>query len=288
MFVVDGPAATIEDLGSSHGTWMRGRRISGADAARRRHAHPPRRQRAAGRAAPVAGRRRAHAGRPDRRDGAACPSSPPPRTGCARGCAPGYALKRLEEGEGERALRAARTCAAAASRGSTRTRRGCSSCSTAATSWPSSWPRPSACRAPAGPGLLARLVADLGARGMLADVDAATGETVAPRGWRRLLTPRRIDLPLGAGPGRPALPARGVRALHARRVRARGARAARGAGSVRLPRRRPLRHAVRGREARRAGRRGVRRRALPRGRRCTSSRTASRSRRSGGACARPD
>jgi putative peptide zinc metalloprotease protein len=192
MFVVDGAVATIEDLGSSHGTWIDGVRATGA--------------------LPLVDGMRIRLGDSELRVERQRPTSEAGRTqvvpigatalmpvvaATAHGLRPrlrsGYALKRLEEGEGaERfVLQDLRGGGFARLDEDEATllelldgHHGLSDLVSEA----------ERLHGPAGPGLLARLLADLGARGMLADVDAATGETVAARGWRRLFTPRRIEL----------------------------------------------------------------------------------------------
>jgi hypothetical protein len=177
IFVIDGPAATVQDLGSSHGTWVRGRRIEGAE--------------------PLVDGMRIRLGDSELRVERQQSTSGAGRTvvvpigatallpvveASSHGLRPrlrsGYALKRLEEAEGKERyvlqdMRGggfarldedeARLLELLDGRNDL-------------------------------PGLLARLVADLGARGMLADVDGATGETARLRGWKRLLTPRKVEL----------------------------------------------------------------------------------------------
>ena len=260
MFVVDGPLATIEDLGSSHGTWVRGRRIAGRRAARRRHAHPARRQRAADRTTAEHECRRTHADRSDRGDR---PAAGHGRQLARAASAPALGLRpeAPRGGRGERALRAvghARRRVRAPRRG-----------------------RGEAARA----ARRALRAARAGGRGRAPAGTGRTGPAGAPgrrpgcprHARRRRCRDRRDDQTprlaaagdaaahrsaLGAGPGRPHLPTGRLDPLHARRVRARDDRGQRRAGRVRVPRRRPLRHALRGRPARRARRRGLRGRPL--------------------------
>jgi putative peptide zinc metalloprotease protein len=197
MFVVEGPVATIEDLGSSHGTWIRGRRISGVE--------------------PLADGMRIRLGDSELRverqqsQGAAghtlvvpigATGLVPVVAASSHGLRPrlrsGYALKRLEEGEGkERYVLQDMRGGGFARLDEDEAR--LLELLDGRYELAELVAEAERLQGPAGPGLLARLVADLGARGMLADVDAATGETVAARGWRRLLTPRRIDMPWAPG-----------------------------------------------------------------------------------------
>ncbi len=257
MFVVDGPVATIEDLGSSHGTWLHGRRISGAE--------------------PLADGMRIRLGdselRIERQQQAAAAGRtlivPIGATGLlpvvaatSHGLRPrlrsGYALKRLEEGEGsERYVLSDMRGGGFARLDEDEARLlvlldGRYELAELVA-------EAERLQGPGGPGLLARLVADLGARGMLADVDAATGETVKPHGWRRLVTPRRIDF--GWAPGLvDRIYRRGGWILFTRLAFVLEALvAAAGLAAFVYLVAGPLRDAVRGRQARRAGRRGLRR-----------------------------
>jgi putative peptide zinc metalloprotease protein len=191
MFAVDGPIATIEDLGSSHGTWLHGRRIVGTvpltDGMRIRLGDSELRIErlqqagAAGRTLVV----------PIGATGLL-----PVVAATAHGLRPrlrtGYALKRLEEGEGsERYVLSDMRGGGFARLDEDEAR--LLELLDGRYELAELVAEAERLQGPGGPGLLARLVADLGARGMLADVDAATGETARPRGWRRLVTPRRID-----------------------------------------------------------------------------------------------
>jgi putative peptide zinc metalloprotease protein len=192
MFVVDGSIATIEDLGSSHGTWVRGRRIVGAE--------------------PLVDGMRIRLGdselRIERQQSASTAGRTlivpigatalrPVMAASSHGLRPrlrsGYALKRLEAGEGsERYVLSDMRGGGFARLDEDEAR--LLELLDGRFELPELVAEAERLQGPAGPGLLARLVADLGARGMLADVDAATGETIKPRGWRRLVTPRRIEL----------------------------------------------------------------------------------------------
>jgi FHA domain len=193
MLVVEGPVATIEDLGSSHGTWVHGERITGAlplvDGMRIRlgdselRVERQRREGDAGRTHVVP---------------IGATSLMPVVAASSHGLRPrlrsGYALKRLDQSEGSdryvlEDLRGGSFSRFGEAEASLLElldgRHGLSELVSEA----------ERLQGPSGPGLLARLLADLGSRGMLADVDAATGATSPARGWRRVFTPRRIVFP---------------------------------------------------------------------------------------------
>jgi putative peptide zinc metalloprotease protein len=191
LFVVDGLVATIQDLGSSHGTWVRGRSILEAE--------------------PLVEGMRIRLGDSELRIERQQSASDAGRTlvvavgatgllpvvaATSHGLRPrlrsGYALKRLEESEGlERYVLSDMRGGGFARLDEDEAR--LLELLDGRYELAELVAEAERLQGPGGPGLLARLVADLGARGMLSDVDAATGETVAPRGWRRLLTPRRVD-----------------------------------------------------------------------------------------------
>jgi putative peptide zinc metalloprotease protein len=192
MFVVDGPTATVEDLGSSHGTWVHGHRIEApvplVDGMRIRLGDSElrvERQRAASEAGrtqvvPIGAT-------------ALVPAIAATSHGLRPRLRSGYALKRLEEGEGtERyVLEDMRGGGFARLDENEATLLELLDGRHSLSELVSEAER---LHGPGGPGLLARLLADLGARGMLADVDAATGTPIGTRGWRRAFTPRRIEL----------------------------------------------------------------------------------------------
>ena len=191
MFVVEGPTATVEDLGSSHGTWVHGRRIEGAvplvDGMRIRLGDSELRVERL-RMASEAGRTQVVP--------IGATALVPVVAATSHGLRPrlrsGYALKRLEEGEGvERYVLEDKRGGGFARLDEDEAalldlldgRHSLSELVSEA----------ERLHGPGGPGLLARLLADLGARGMLSDVDGATASTAKPRGWRRAFTPRRIE-----------------------------------------------------------------------------------------------
>ena len=193
MFVVEGPTATVEDLGSSHGTWVHGHRIEGAvalvDGMRIRLGDSELRIERL-RAASEAGRTQVVP--------IGATALVPVVAATSHGLRPrlrsGYALKRLEEDEGaERYVLEDKRGGGFARLDEDEAalldlldgRHSLSELVSEA----------ERLQGPGGPGLLARLLADLGARGMLADVDAATATAARPTGWRRAFTPRRIELP---------------------------------------------------------------------------------------------
>jgi putative peptide zinc metalloprotease protein len=191
MFVVDGPTATIEDLGSSHGTWVHGHRIEGpvplVDGMRIRLGDSELRVERR-RAASEAGRTQVVP--------IGATALVPAVAATSHGLRPrlrsGYALKRLEEGEGaERyVLEDMRGGGFARLDEDEATLLELLDGHHSLSELVSEAER---LHGPGGPGLLARLLADLGARGMLADVDGATGGPAGARGWRRAFTPRRIE-----------------------------------------------------------------------------------------------
>ena len=102
-------APLLQDLGSSAGTWVDGHRLDEPQALRRRRADQARRRGADGRAAAVRPQRRAGrcSSRRARRSSSPRPDEPDgrldgERSATGRVCAPGYALKRLEAAEGTR------------------------------------------------------------------------------------------------------------------------------------------------------------------------------------------
>jgi hypothetical protein len=197
IFVIDGPVATVQDLGSSHGTWVRGRRIDGAE--------------------PLVDGMRIRLGDSELRVERQQSTSGAGRTvvvpigatallpvveASSHGLRPrlrsGYALKRLEEAEGkERYVLQDMRGGGFARLDEDEAR--LLELLDGRNDLPALVAEAERLQGPGGPGLLARLVADLGARGMLSDVDGATGETARLRGWKRLLTPRRIELPWAPG-----------------------------------------------------------------------------------------
>jgi putative peptide zinc metalloprotease protein len=191
LFVIEGSVATIEDLGSSYGTWVDGRRITGAeplaDGVRIRlgvselRIELQQRADAAGRTLVVP---------------IGATGLKPVMAASSHGLRPrlrsGYALKRLEQGEGDERYVLSDMRGGGFARLDEDEAR-LLELLDGRFELPELVAEAERLQGPGGPGLLARLVADLGARGMLADVDAATGETTTPRGWRRLLTPRRIE-----------------------------------------------------------------------------------------------
>ncbi|MEO9176525.1 MAG: FHA domain-containing protein [Gaiellales bacterium] len=190
MFVAEGPTATVEDLGSSHGTWLHGRRIVGAEPLR-----AGQRIRLGDSELLVERRRGAHEAGGTRLVPIGATAVVPVVAASSHGLRPrlrsGYALKRLAASEG------AERYVLEDLRGGSFSRLDEAEASLldlldGRHGLPELVAEAERLQGPAGPGLLARLLADLGARGMLADVDAATGATLERRGWRRLFTPRRI------------------------------------------------------------------------------------------------
>ena len=197
MFVAEGPLATVEDLGSSHGTWIHGQRIEGAlplrdgmrirlgDSQLRVERHRDEREAGGTRVVPIGAT-------------GVVPAVAASSHGLRPRLRSGYALKRLAESEGgERYV-------LQDLRGGSFSRLDEAEASLldlldGRNGLPELVAEAERLQGPGGPGLLARLLADLGARGMLADVDGATGATIAPHGWRRLFTPRRIQLAWAPG-----------------------------------------------------------------------------------------
>ncbi len=197
IFIADGSGTRVQDLGSSHGTWVGGRRITApaplsegsrvrlGDSELRveRHQH----EAAAGRTLVVP---------------IGATALVPVVAAGSHGLRPrlrsGYALKRLEQAEGsERYVLSDMRGGGFARLDEDEAR--LLELLDGRFELPELVAEAERLQGPGGPGLLARLVADLGARGMLADVDSATGETIRLRGWKRLMTPRRIDFPWAPG-----------------------------------------------------------------------------------------
>jgi putative peptide zinc metalloprotease protein len=197
VFTAEGGVATIEDLGSSHGTWIRGRRLEAAT--------------------PLEEGMRIRLGDSELRVERAADASTAGRTlvvpigatalvpvvaATSYGLHPrvrsGFALKRLAESEGsERYVLQDLRGGGFARLDEDEAR--LLELLDGQHDLPTLVAEAERLQGPSGPALLARLVADLGARGMLADVDAATGDVPRASGWRRLLTPRRVELPWAPG-----------------------------------------------------------------------------------------
>jgi putative peptide zinc metalloprotease protein len=201
--VAAGATATLEDAGSSHGTFLDGRRVDGPTPLRagttiqvgdvRLHVEAQRDEASAGRTIVVP----AGASVVMRAAGQASLMAPAVEPGMRPRVKPGWALKRLEAAEGDRRYVLRELAGGSFVRMSSADTRlfelldGSRSLSELIA-------EAERVEGPTGPGRLARLLADLGDRGLLEGVGDRKGAGAELRGLRRLLRPREHDF-AGAG-----------------------------------------------------------------------------------------
>ena len=270
--VVAGTRATLEDAGSTHGTWLDGHRVNGATplhAGSRIHlgdvvlsVEGPSDEAAAGKTIVVP----AGSSVVLPAAGAASLVAPAVPAGARPRVAPGWALKRLEATEGERRYVLRELKGGGFVRMSAADAR-LFELLDGSRMLPELVAEAERLEGPAGPGRLVRLLVDLGDRGLLEGVRGAERGTAPVRRLERLFRPRERDLP-GAGAWLQRTYRRAGWLLFTSPALAvlggpRGRRYRR----VHLPHRQALWHAVRRREQDRHRRARLPPRALRRGRR---------------------
>ena len=201
--VVAGTRATLEDAGSTHGTWLDGHRVNGATplhAGSRIHlgdvvlgVEGPSDEAAAGKTIVVP----AGSSVVLPAAGAASLVAPAVPAGARPRVAPGWALKRLEATEGERRYVLRELKGGGFVRMSAADAR-LFELLDGSRMLPELVAEAERLEGPAGPGRLVRLLVDLGDRGLLEGVRGADRGTAPVRRLERLFRPRERDLP-GAG-----------------------------------------------------------------------------------------